>query len=220
MTELHLRGEASIDHYKIQTESRHAYHIQTTQVSAEEGSSFSNGSFSFGSALNRHDLNVTLNADRGHCLLNGLYVASEGQHLDFHTAIDHRKPLGTSHQLYKGILAGKARAVFSGKILVRQDAQKTDAHQINKNLLLSDEAAVDTKPQLEIFADDVKCTHGAAVGQLDEEAVFYLKSRGLGEEGARNLLTYGFACEVIDTVKLAPFREELGRRVRNFLERK
>ena len=129
--------------------------------------------------------------------------------LDNHTRIDHAKPHCASHELYKGVLDGKARGVFNGKILVRQDAQKTDAKQTNQNLLLSDDAIVDTKPQLEIFADDVKCTHGATVGQLDEEAVFYLRSRGIGAEAARSLLTYAFASDVVDRIKVEPVRREL-----------
>jgi len=133
--------------------------------------------------------------------------------------IEHAKPQGKSHQLYKGILKGRSRGVFSGKIIVHQDAQKTDAHQVNKNLLLSDKATVDTRPQLEIFADDVKCTHGAAVGQLDPEAIFYLKSRGMKEELARNLLIQGFANEIIESIKIPEIHSDLDRRVSEWLRK-
>jgi len=139
------------------------------------------------------------------------------QHVDHHRTIDHTKPRGTSRQLYKGVLTDQSRAVFNGKIFVRQDAQKTDAHQTNKNLLLSKGATVDTKPQLEIFADDVKCTHGAAVGQLEEDAIFYAKSRGFSDEAARGLLTYGFASEVIEQIPWEPVRTRLDQQVASSL---
>jgi Fe-S cluster assembly protein SufD len=143
--------------------------------------------------------------------LNGLYLVNGSQHVDNHTVIDHAKPHGTSHELYKGILDGKASAVFKGRIMVRKDAQKTDSKQTNKNLVLSDEAVIDTKPELQIFADDVRCTHGATIGQLDAEALFYLQSRGIGREDARNLLTYAFAQDIIDRIKIQTLRETLER---------
>jgi Fe-S cluster assembly protein SufD len=141
--------------------------------------------------------------------LNGLYVPHGGQHVDNHTLIEHAEPRCTSRQLYKGVIDGGAHAVFNGRVIVRQDAQHTDAHQTNKNLLLSEGAEVDTKPQLEIFADDVRCTHGAAVGQLDEDAVFYIRSRGLDMQAARTLLTYGFMSDVINRITVASIREQL-----------
>ncbi len=159
-----------------------------------------------------------LNAEDAACVLNGLYLVSGSQHTDHHTLIDHAQPHGKSAQVYKGILCGRSRAVFNGKIFVRLGAQKTDAHQINKNLLLSEGAIVDTKPQLEILADDVKCTHGAAIGELDESEIFYVRSRGISEENARLILTRGFANEVIETVKIEPLRASLEKFVWQALE--
>ena len=211
VTEIFLHPGARIDYYQIQRESENAFHVAATRVASGRDTSFSSHVFSFGALLSRNNLEVDLNDEGSECVLNGLYVVTDTRHVDHHTVIDHAKPHGRSHQLYKGILSDKGRAVFNGKIVVRQDAQKTDAHQTNKNLLLSEGATVDTKPQLEIFADDVKCTHGAAVGQLEEEMLFYLKSRGIGEENARNLLTYGFASEVIQEAKLEPVRSELNQ---------
>lgn len=209
VTEIVLNEGARMDHYKIQRESRNAFHIGTTQVELAQKSFYASASITLGGALARNTLSVRLGAEGAGCVLNGLYLADGNQHIDNTTFIDHLKPGGTSHQLYKGILAGQSTGVFAGKIFVRKDAQKTDAHQTNKNLLLSDQAHADTKPQLEIAADDVKCTHGAAVGQLDENAIFYLKSRGIPQEKARNLLTYGFASEMIHLIQLEPVREEL-----------
>jgi len=209
VTEIFLAPAARLTHYQIQRQSEKALHVSTTQVSLDRDSHFSSHVFSFGAQLSRNNLNVTLDAEGSRSELNGLYMVGNRQHVDHHTTIDHAKPHGTSQQVYKGVLSGHSRAVFSGKIFVRKNAQKTDAHQVNKNLLLSEGATVDTKPQLEIFADDVKCTHGAAVGQLSEEEIFYVKSRGMGEEAARNLLTYGFASEILNTVKLEPVRSKL-----------
>jgi Fe-S cluster assembly protein SufD len=160
-------------------------------------SQLASSTVTFGSRLARHDLHVLLDAEGASCALTGLYVVGGRQHVDHHTVVEHAKPHGTSRQLYKGVLDGHARGVFNGRVIVRPGAQKTDAHQTNKNLLLSEGAEVDSKPQLEIFADDVKCSHGAADGQLAPDALLYLKSRGLGDEGARALLTYGFASEVV-----------------------
>jgi Fe-S cluster assembly protein SufD len=152
---------------------------------------------------------VLLDAEGADCTLNGLYLVDGTRHVDNHTAIDHTKPHGTSRELYKGILDGKSRGVFNGKVVVRPDAQKTDAQQTNRNILLSEDATIDTKPQLEIFADDVKCAHGAAVGQLDPQAVFYLRSRGLSPAAARRLLTYGFASEITSQIPIEPLRAQL-----------
>ncbi len=211
VTEVFLDRAAALNHYKIQCESEAAFHVATTQVSGQEQASFSSWVFSFGARLSRENLNVILEAEGANASLNGLYFVSGIQHVDHHTVIDHKKPRGLSRQIYKGILDGQSKAIFNGKIFVRPGAQKTDAHQTNKNLLLSQRATADTKPQLEIFADDVKCTHGAAVGQLEKEALFYVKSRGLGEESARSLLTYGFANEVTETVRIDSLREELNQ---------
>ena len=170
-----------------------------------------------GEALSRHNIAVTLSEEGGECSVDGLYMISANQHSDTHSVIDHRQPHCTSHQLYKGVLDGKSHAVFNGKVFVRHGAQQTDARQTNKNLLLSGEARVDTKPQLEIFADDVKCAHGAAVGQLDEDELFYLESRGINPGLARNVLTYGFAEEVIEKIKVDSIKRELDAVVLNRL---
>ncbi len=198
-----------ITHYRLQEESERAFHIATTQVHQERGSNYSSYAISLGGEIARHDLNVALAGEKTETTVDGLYVVTGKQHVDNHTVIDHQKPHSTSHQLYKGILDGRSRAVFNGKIFVREGALLTDARQLNKNLLLSANATVDTKPQLEIFADDVKCSHGAAVGQLDDEELFYLASRGLRPERARALLTYGFAEDVISKIKLKSVREQL-----------
>ncbi len=209
VTDFVLEEGASVESYRIQKESRQAFHISAAHVSAGRDSRFVSFNLDAGGGLVRNYLEVAMLAEGSECDLNGLYVADHAQHIDNETVIDHLKPRGTSRQLYKGILGGKASAVFSGKIFVRRDAQKTDAAQKNKNLLLSDEAKVDTKPQLEIFADDVKCAHGAAVGQLNEDEIFYLRSRGIGEEAAKRVLTYGFAREVTDRIRLEPLKNEL-----------
>ena len=217
ITEIALRNGASVSHCKLIQESERAFHIGTTQVHQGRDSSLTSFSITMGAALTRNDLNVVLDGEGASCTLYGLYVTGDGQHADNHTSIEHTKPHGTSRQIYKGILDGKSRAVFNGKVIVHQDAQKTDAKQTNRNLLLSTDATVDTKPQLEIFADDVKCTHGAAIGQLDEEALFYLRSRAMSEQTARSLLTYGFASEVVERIGVAPLREQLNDRLRSIL---
>jgi len=209
VTEIVLKEGASVDYYKIQKESDRAFHIGATQVHQERDSKFSSFSIAMDAALTRNNLNVALDAEGAECELNGLYLADGKQHVDNTTLIDHSKPKGKSRQIYKGIVSGKATAVFSGKIFVHKNSHHTDAEQTNKNLLLSEEATVDTKPQLEILNDDVKCTHGAAVGQLDEAAVFYLKTRGINEETARKLLSYGFANEVIERIKIEPLHAAL-----------
>jgi Fe-S cluster assembly protein SufD len=206
VTEVVLGENARLDHYKLQEESARAFHIALTQVHHGRDSRFTSHSVALGAALARNELRALFAAEGCECTLNGLYMATGKQHLDNRTLIDHKSPRCTSRELYKGVLDGQSRGVFSGRVLVRQDAQKTDASQTNKNLLLSDDAVVDTKPQLEIFADDVKCAHGAAVGQLDENALFYLRSRGIGQEAARSLLTYAFASEMVNLVPLGPLR--------------
>lgn len=209
VTEIFLHPGSRVESYQIQRESENAFHVATTRVVSGHDTSFWSYVFSLGARLSRNNLGVSLNAEGGECALSGLYVVTGVRHVDHHTVIDHTKPHGRSRQIYKGILNDKARAVFNGKIFVRKDAQKTDAQQTNKNLLLSEGATVDTKPQLEISADDVKCTHGAAVGQLEEEMLFYVKSRGISEKNARSLLTYGFASEIIQNVKIDSIRSEL-----------
>lgn len=215
--EVVLKDGARLEHYKVQRESIEAFHIATTAVDLGAAARYDATTITFGAELSRHDINVTLDREGAECWVDGLYIVTTGQHADTHSLIDHRKPHCTSHQLYKGILDGKSRAVFNGKIFVRHDAQKTDAMQTNKNLLLSNEARVDTKPQLEILADDVKCAHGAAVGQINEDELFYLETRGIHGELARNLLTYGFAEEVIGKIKIDSIRTQLDEAVLNRL---
>lgn len=217
VTEIVAGQNAVIDHYRLQQESAEAFHLATLAVRQDRSSNFTSHSISLGGALVRNDVKARLNAEGVECTLNGLYMASGHQLVDNHTSIDHAKPHCSSHELYKGVLDGKAKGVFSGKIIVRPDAQKTDAKQTNKNLLLSADSVIDTKPQLQIYADDVKCTHGATVGQLDKDAVFYLRSRGIGHEDARSLLTYAFANEIISRIKIPSIREQLNAAVLQWL---
>lgn len=209
LTEVVVGAGAVIDHYKLQCESPDAFHISTTQVQMERASRFASLSISVGAALARNDVNAVLDAEGIECTLNGLYMVKDGQHVDNHLRVDHAKPHCASHQVYKGILDGKSRAVFNGNIHVHPDAQKTDAKQTNRNLLLSREALVHTNPQLEIFANDVKCSHGSTVGQMDSEALFYLRSRGLSAADARGLLTYAFASDMFEQIKVKALRTEL-----------
>jgi Fe-S cluster assembly protein SufD len=217
VVEINVGEGARLNHYKVQRESGEAFHIATTQASLGRNSSYNSTAVTLGGQLSRHNINVTLDHEGAECWVDGLYIAGSGQHTDTHSLIDHRQPHCTSHQLYKGILDGKSRAVFNGKVFVREGAQQTDAMQTNRNLLLSTEARVDTKPQLEIFADDVKCAHGATVGQLEDEELFYLASRGLEPDLARNLLTYGFAEEVIEKIKVESIKAQLDEAVLNRL---
>ena len=213
VVEIVLQDGARLEHYKVQRESVESFHIASTSASLGTNASYDSTAINFGAQLSRHDVAVQMDHEGAECWVDGLYVVSSGQHTDTHSVIDHQQPHCTSHQLYKGILDGKSRAVFNGKVFVRHGAQKTDAMQTNKNLLLSKEARVDTKPQLEILADDVKCAHGAAVGQIDEDELFYLQTRGIHGELARNLLTYGFAEEVIGKIKIDSIRSQLDEAV-------
>lgn len=213
VVEVVLEEGARLEHYKVQRESVEAFHVATTAVGLGRNSTYDTTTITFGAKLSRHDIVVTMDHEGAECWVDGLYLVTGEQHADTHSVIDHRQPQCTSHQLYKGILDGKSRAVFNGKVFVRHNAQKTDAMQTNKNLLLSNDARVDTKPQLEILADDVKCAHGAAVGQIDEEELFYLETRGIHPDLGRNLLTYGFAEEVIAKIKLDSIRRELDEAV-------
>ncbi len=210
VTEIVAGEGAIVDHYKVQQESREAYHVATMQATLGRSANFSSHSISLGGALVRNDAGAVL-AEGTEATLNGLYIVNGTQHIDNHTVIDHARPHATSHELYKGILDGRATAVFNGRILVRKDAQKTDSKQTNKNLVLSDEAVINTKPELQIFADDVRCTHGATIGQLDAESLFYLQSRGIGRADARRLLTYAFAQDIVDRVKVQNLRDSLER---------
>jgi Fe-S cluster assembly protein SufD len=217
VVEVVLAEGARLEHYKVQRESVEAFHVATTAVGLGRNSSYDTTTITFGAKLSRHDIVVTMDHEGAECWVDGLYLVTGDQHADTHSVIDHRQPNCTSHQLYKGILDGKSRAVFNGKVFVRHNAQKTDAMQTNKNLLLSNDARVDTKPQLEILADDVKCAHGAAVGQIDEDELFYLETRGIHPDLGRNLLTYGFAEEVIAKIKLDSIRQQLDETVLNRL---
>ena len=200
---------ANVDFYTDQRESDRAFHVANIQARVSAKGVFSSQAFSTGSRIMRHDIGVALKGEGADCTMNGVYLADGERLMDTHTSLDHAMPHCTSHQVYKGILAGKARAVFNGRIVVRIDAQKTDAKQTNRAMLLSDEATINSNPQLEIFADDVKCTHGAAVGQLDEEALFYLQARGLTRVEARDMLLHAFAGEVMDALRIPALREQI-----------
>jgi Fe-S cluster assembly protein SufD len=217
VTEVSVGAGAWVEHTRIQRESESAHHVGLTHVDQQRDSHYRSFSLAMGAALARHNLHVRLNDENIETLMYGLYLTRGEQTADSHTAIYHDQPNCRSWEVYKGILDGRSRAVFNGKVFVKPEAQKTDAKQTNRNLLLSDGARVDTKPQLEIFADDVKCTHGATVGRLDEVARFYARSRGIPAAAADRLLIYAFAAEVVDEVALAPVREELDRLVRNRL---
>jgi Fe-S cluster assembly protein SufD len=200
---------ANVDYYTDQRESDRAFHVANIQAHVAAKGVFASHAFSTGARIQRHDIGITLKGEGADCTMNGVYLADGERLIDTHTSLDHAMPHCTSHEIYKGILAGKAKAVFNGRIIVRLDAQKTDAKQTNRALLLSDDATINSNPQLEIFADDVKCTHGAAVGQLDEEAMFYLQARGLTRTEARDMLLHAFAGEVLEGVKIAGLREQI-----------
>jgi Fe-S cluster assembly protein SufD len=213
VTEVWTGANSWVEHTRIQRESEAAYHVATTQVAVSRDSHYRSFSMAMGAHLARHNLNARLGDQSSEALLYGLYITHGDQVVDNHTVLYHDHPNCHSWEVYKGILDGHSHAVFNGKVFVKPEAQKTDAKQTNRNLILSDHAKVDTKPQLEIFADDVRCTHGATVGRLDEMALFYARSRGLPAEAARRVLTYAFAAEVIDEVALQPVRDELNRLV-------
>lgn len=209
VTEMFVEKESAVDFVKIQRESEKAFHVGTMQVEQAGRSRFTAFSLALGASIARNDINIAINGEQCETMLDGLYITANDQLIDHHTFIDHTQPNCSSREIFKGIVAGKSRSVFNGKIFVRKEAQKTDSKQTNKNLLLSDKAIVDTKPQLEIFADDVKCTHGATVGSLDAASLFYVKSRGISEEAARALLTVGFASEVTNYINDEPVRKHV-----------
>ncbi len=215
VTEIVVGEGAEVEHYRVLADSQQDFHVGVTRVHQSQDSRFSSASFAKGSALARNDFLVVLDAPGSSCFLNGLYMTSGTQHIDNYINIDHVKPHTTSRLYYKGILDGKSRAVFGGTVLVRRDAQKADAQQTDKNLILSEDAEVDSKPSLLIYADDVKCGHGATAGHVDEDSLFYMRSRGLDIETASRLLIHGFASEIIETVQLEPSRAYLER---TFLE--
>jgi Fe-S cluster assembly protein SufD len=219
VTEIVVGENAGLEHYKLQHEGADAYHVGATQVRAERHARYASHSISLGGALVRNDLTAVLDGEGVECTLNGLYAADAERLVDNHTTIDHVQPHGGSREMYRGILADRSRGVFNGKIIVRPNAQKTDAKQTNRALLLSEDARINTKPQLEIFANDVKCTHGAAVGQLDDDALFYLRSRGLGEGTARRLLTHAFVADVLNRMPLETVRVSVDGRLQRQLAR-
>ena len=209
VTQVDVGVQANVDHVKFQREQRSTFHMAATFARVDRGGRFTSHAVTLGGKIARNDIISTLAGEGAECTLDGLYVADGDSLVDTHTTIDHAMPHQPSHELYKGILSGRARAVFNGKIIVRQDAQKTNAKQTNKALLLSDDAQINTKPQLEIFADDVKCTHGAAIGQLDEDALFYLQARGLTFFEARDMLIHAFAGDILDRVQIKPLKQAL-----------
>ncbi len=216
VTEFRIDAGAIVNHVKIQRELATAFHVAHMLARLGRSANLVSHAISLGGRIARNDIVVVLDGEGAECVLNGLYVADGDTLIDTHTTIDHAKPHCPSHELYKGILDGRSRAVFNGKIIVRPDAQKTDAKQTNKALLLTDDAQINTKPQLEIFADDVKCTHGAAIGQLDDDQMFYLRTRGIPELDARNLLIHAFANDVLTGMKIEGVRD----RVMHWLEEK
>jgi len=216
VTEIAVREGAHVDHYKVQQEGPQAFHVANTQVVLQRASKFATHYLALGGHWVRNEVRVRFDDEGAEATVNGLYLAGGTQHVDNFTVIDHARAHCASHELYKGILTEQAHGVFNGKILVRPAAQKTDAKQTNKVLLLSDHATINTKPQLEIFADDVKCTHGATIGQLDDEALFYLRARGIGLDQARSLLTYAFANDIIGRIQVEALRQELERFFINF----
>jgi Fe-S cluster assembly protein SufD len=213
-----VEDNANVTHYRVQKDAADHFNYGVTEVTLGRGSRYDATSINIGAALSRHDIELKFAAEGGEALVDGLYMLNGSQHHDTHSIIDHTVPNCTSHQSYKGVLNDKSRGVFNGKVFVRENAHGTDAHQSNKNLLLSNDARVDTKPQLEIFNDDVKCAHGATVGQLEEEELFYLLTRGLPENLARNLLTYGFAEEIINKIGIEAIKSELDAAVLNRLK--
>ena len=213
VTEIAVADNARVSHVRVQREGAQAFHIANCAVSLAHAGRYESVSVAFGARISRYNLNVEQTAEGAECSIDGLALIGGTQLADTHTCIDHGRPHGVSRQQHKCIVDGSAHAVFNGKIMVRQDAQLTNSSQSSRNLLLSAKARVDTKPQLEIFADDVKCAHGATVGQLDADEVFYLKSRGLSDAAARNLLTYAFGAEIIDRIPVASLKHTLEQTV-------
>jgi Fe-S cluster assembly protein SufD len=209
VTQIDAGDNTHVAHYLLEQESTRAFNINTLHVRQGRGSNVDSHSILLGGALVRNNVYPTLDGEHAECLINGLFVGTGTQHLDNFMHVTHAKPHGDSRQFYQGVLNDKARGVFRGRIVVEKDAQKTDAKQTSANLLLSDTAEIDTKPQLEIYADDVKCTHGATIGQIDEDAIFYLRSRGIDNDAARAMMVFAFASQSLDRMKLAPLREAL-----------
>jgi len=218
VTEIVAGENANVEHVKVQDEAASAFHIATISGEFGRTSKVNVHSFALGAKLSRNNIRTKLAGEGLECILNGLYLTKDEQLADHHMIVEHAEPHCASHEYFNGILDGKSKGVFHGRILVREIAQKTDAKQTNKNLLLSDDACADTKPQLEIYADDVKCTHGATIGQLNHESIFYLRSRGMSEDTARRMLIHAFAGEIIERIKCEPARETLDKLVWDRLE--
>lgn len=219
VTEVVVGQNGVLSHYMIEQESKQAFNVSTLRVEQGRSSNVTSHTVLLGGALVRNNVHPVLAGEGGECLINGLFVASGRQHMDNFMRVEHASPHCDSRQFYHGILDDQSHGVFSGRIIVHKDAQKTDAKQTNNNLLLSQEAQIDTKPQLEIYADDVKCTHGATIGQIDENAIFYLRSRGIAEEAARAMLLLGFANESLGRMKVEPIRNYLEMLVAQLLPR-
>jgi Fe-S cluster assembly protein SufD len=218
VTELFVGEGAVLEHCKFQDESASAFHIAAIHAKLARNANLISHSFATGARLSRNNIRTSLAGEGVECVLNGLYLTKGEQLVDHHMVVEHAQPHCNSHEYYNGILDGRSKGVFHGRILVRQIAQKTDAKQTNKNLLLSEDATVDTKPQLEIYADDVKCTHGATIGQLNEESIFYLRARGIGADTARQMLIHAFAGEIIERIRHRGAREELDKLIWERLE--
>lgn len=217
VTELLAAENAVVSHHMIERESRNTLHVSTLRVQQDRNANVSSHSVLIGGALVRNNVHPVLAGEGGECLINGLFLGDDRQHMDNYMLVEHASPHCNSRQFYNGILDGHAHGVFHGRIIVHQDAQKTNAKQTNRNLLLSDSAQIDTKPQLEIYADDVRCTHGATIGQIDEGALFYLRSRGIDEQAARGLLLFAFAGECLGRIKSGPIRKHIEQIVFQFL---
>lgn len=210
-SEIHAHDGGHLEHVKIQRECENAFHISSLFAQIERSANYMNFNINLGGKIIRNNLNAKFNAEGSEATLNGLFLGNKEQLIDNHTEIEHAMPNCVSHELYKGVLDDKSRGVFNGKIFVRKDAQKTNAFQENKTILLSNDSRIDAKPQLEIFADDVKCTHGATVGQLDKDALFYLKTRGFSEEAARATLIYAFASDAVHSISITEVRDSIER---------
>ena len=217
MTRAFISADANVTHLKLQQESDKAFHVAAIDVMQERGSVYNSHSLSFGAHFARNDIETQFKGDGCETLFNGLYYVDGRRHVDHHTLIDHAKPSGTSREFYRGILSGGARGVFRGRIRVAQGADRTDALQRTDSLLLSRLAKADARPELEIYAEDVKCAHGATIGQLDDVSLFYLRTRGIEEDRARSLLTYAFAAEVLGRIELKPLRKRAALAIRALL---
>lgn len=215
--EIVVSENATVDFYKLQNEGEHSYHVGTTQVYQSKNSNFSSTTITTNGGMVRNNLNIKLDGENSNGYMYGLYLLNGKTHVDNHTTVDHAKPHAYSNELYKGVMDGKSTGIFNGKIFVRQDAQKTNAFQSNRNVLLSDEATVNTKPQLEIWADDVKCSHGATTGQIDEEALFYLQSRGISKDSAKAMLMIAFASEIVQVIKIKEIKEHVEHLIADLL---